>query len=75
MARVEWKRARFDTVAHAVIEGDVLVLCGAPTRKGPRPASDFDRPVSAESLLGMACADCRDIITEAAGALGVGSHD
>jgi hypothetical protein len=74
MARVQWKRARFDTVAHAVIEGDVLVLCGAMTRKGPRPAEDFGHIVAAEAVPGMACPYCREIITEAAEALGVGSQ-
>lgn len=74
MARAEWKRARFDTVAHVVIPGDLVVLCGAPTRKGPRPAEDFTHVVAAEAVRGMACGDCKAIIAEAAAALGAVFH-
>ncbi|HEY3545056.1 MAG TPA: hypothetical protein VGK17_03065 [Propionicimonas sp.] len=72
MAHVEWKRARFENVAHLVINGDVLVLCGAPSRKGPRPVEEFTHAIAAEFVPSMACEECKAIITEAAASLSGG---
>ena len=67
MARVEWRRPRSLTPAHAIIDGDTLTLCGQLAEQSAYLVSDAEVPA-------MACEDCVEIITEAASVLGVGSH-
>ena len=67
MARVEWKRPKSLTPAHAIVDGDTLTLCGQLAEQSAYLVSYEDVPV-------MACDDCREIIVQAAASLEVGSH-
>jgi len=62
MASVKWARRRFGLIAHVIIEGDTLTLCGESAEKSPVV-------ISAAAVRGMACPDCREIITTAAASL------
>ena len=61
MARVEWKRPKSLTPAHAIVDGDTLTLCGQLAEQSAYLVSD-----EALAPLRMACEDCVEIITEAA---------
>jgi len=74
MARVKWARARFEDKAHAIILGDLVILCGKGLAETFPALMRTDTAESRETLRRMACEDCAAIITEAAEALGVGSH-
>ena len=65
MARIQWQRARFETVAHLVVDGDLLVLCGA------RMVESVPHVIADDAIANMACEECKAIITEAAASLGV----
>ena len=65
MARVEWRRPRSLTPAHAIVDGDTLTLCGDLAEQSAYLVSD-------EPL--QACEECRAIIREAALSLGAVFH-
>lgn len=59
MGRVGWW-AGSDLLVHAVIDGDVLTLCGQLGEKAQVEVR------SNSAIRGGACPDCRSIVTEAA---------
>jgi len=66
--RVQWQRARYETTAHLIVVGDLVVLCGQ------RMVESVPHVIAADAVANMACPDCSAIITEAAESLGVVSH-
>ena len=74
MARVQWARGRFKDVAHAIIDGDLVVLCGTGMVESFPAILRTETEDQRTTLRAMACSDCSAIVGELAEALGVGSH-
>lgn len=62
MATVEWRRSQWATVAHAVVDGDILTLCG-------ELAEHQLTPVNPEAVPAMACESCAAITRALASSL------
>ena len=73
MARVQWARGRFKDVAHAIIDGDLVVLCGTGMVESFPAILRTETDDQRTTLRAMACSDCSAIVGELAEALGVGS--
>lgn len=71
MARVQWARGRFKDVAHAIIDGDLVVLCGSGMVESFPAILRTETEDQRVTLRAMACSDCSAIVGELAEALGV----